>query len=1246
MDIFGNNEQRTVFKEVITRHLLGPGAKCDVFLCDEHHKEEVINQSAYDQYYTGILFPRRDAGNQVLANLEGDDVDPFASEHNLLNENEMGADADNVQEEDDDEQEEDDDAIGNQRDDFDPTWQEKYYPSFMGLIFCVENETQSVDVTFKYAKYHRMSEDEISQIKVILENPGQDYEVNKTRLNSLVEEFDKNKSYEALDAKIKDGLTLKDVLFFEDETKTIHLTQRLEKEVSNDDGARNVPLARKDIIKIYDSWKQSTGNDNAEFEYVKNKLLFLFDNIYHQRTDYEISIQIDVSEQDEDRSILRINEDIGYQRKVFTRESLDGTRRRIIKLILRNRNNWNDNWKSRSLFQVQVLVNSPNLKNYHDLIDNAIDEEHNTNEYLYRKESSFGQGVNCAVQWGGDDSSINWIKTSYLPEVFVKDFSNAINDDLVEIKETFKLRNISCWSTWDDQEIIKNLNCFVDKYEKWHETQCIKVSGEDNHQAIEPILEKQKRLVNRLRKNIDYINDNPNAFQCFKIANSAMYLQMLIARHPLFKKDRELSEFNEESFSDLNTLLQITFEDNPKLEPTYHPFQLAFLLMNVESTIVNEDDYRNEVDLIWFPTGGGKTEAYLALTALTIIARRRLEGVTGGVSVIMRYTLRLLTAQQFERATFLVCALEFLRTKADLGLGQDPISIGMWVGVSTTPNNTQELGSNSNKFGRFIQNINGLSGGNVVDKREFNNMRSKNPFPITYCPWCGCKIVTLNGDGTAILNGIYNNGRLQCMNGHCHFSGNESLPIYYVDDVIYEERPSVLFGTVDKFANLTNTNGHQLFNSKPTDDGLPPDLIIQDELHLINGPLGSMVGLFESMIELLATKNGRRPKVIASTATTRNTKHLVRQLYDRQVNIFPAQGITYDDNFFSRVDKGSKKRLHVGLIPTGHTSVMTEIYLSALLFLARIRLFMQFRNQTASEQITDDKGRLIAELDNYWSYVLFYNSLKDLGRTKSRIPQEIYDKLRALMSGFYHPSDLQYLYSRFFNRVSEFTSREDSGRIKSMLTKAESATALQGENNYVNGVDLIMASNMISVGIDIPRLNVMIFAGQPKSVSEYIQSSSRVARKHKGIVVNLLNPFRNREKSIFENYTAFHNVYYKYVEPLSATPYTAATIDRLASNLLVCYVRHKLGQRANTPINDDQMNELVQFLTDRCLSQRQKDYLRIKLESLRELWNSEVDEGHLVDYNYFNNPGKKEFKLMKSLRSIDPDCILRIQGRN
>jgi hypothetical protein len=349
-------------------------------------------------------------------------------------------------------------------------------------------------------------------------------------------------------------------------------------------------------------------------------------------------------------------------------------------------------------------------------------------------------------------------------------------------------------------------------------------------------------------------------------------------------------------------------------EPQWRPFQLAFILLNVAGLVDRTHIDRETADLLFFPTGGGKTEAYLGLAAF-VIAHRRLSnsGVLGaGVAVIMRYTLRLLTLDQLARAAGVVCALELMRTdpknvdeRERRLLGDWPIEIGLWVGSDASPNILGGRGKSdeSTAVGRV---------------RRYRNGRDKRaPAPLKACPWCGTAFTP--SSFACMANELApTNLEIRCANTGCDFSRNRPLPILTVDEPIYRRLPAFLIATVDKFAALPWVGetgaffghvdrfkdgigfygaaepgeGQPLGNSWSLD---PPDLIIQDELHLIAGPLGTVAGLYEAAIDQLASRRvGEkrvRPKIVASTATVRRAADQIEALFDRgKTSVFPPSG--------------------------------------------------------------------------------------------------------------------------------------------------------------------------------------------------------------------------------------------------------------------------------------------------------------------------------------------------------------------
>lgn len=1184
MDKLLEEGYRRVFEEQVTEKILGPGYAKDLFVCDTDACDEVLDDDPTKLYCTGVMMPT-------------DSDSSFVDESNDYGESDFEADEvlDNINENDYDDDDSGDDGV--KSDDHKQEYDERTFfkSDHIGIITCVSSDTTAIQMDVSYAKYEQLKD--ISEAKVMA---GAQYET----LKSLIFENDEVENVKNALNKENPTEPFSSYFIFDDEEKLVSIRTPLDS------------CLRSAVKKIKP--------DQPESE-AQQLLMKLLAGRFYKRRPCEIkNVQLSISGELEAREL---NADLNCFIKSFVQNG-----NRYVKVILQNklRGNENEGFYKGCLFQTTLKLTPVNgtLITYTEPVNSLDDSENNITEFSYREVVNYGKGIGCAVKW---DEAGHWIETTYMPRCEVKKFSNEIDDST--IKEICTLRNISKWSPLDNPEICDRLTEFVDGYANWCSSEQNRMQGVDRvyTNAVNDILLRQEQLLDRLRENLDFMRECSEAMECFKIANTAMLIQMVVSRDSNFEKNRGTVNDNNDIFNSIDYFKDATYLNTmPKnAEPSYRPFQLAFLLMNVKSTLVEDDPYRTRfVDLIWFPTGGGKTEAYLALTALTITARRRNStdiisdysgtrgaNYTSGVSVIMRYTLRLLTSQQFERASFLICALDFLRTKCPkFGLGENRISIGLWIGKSASPNKIEELKDANGKYKKFL-----------------DGQRENNPFPVAYCPWCGKKLMeSSKKHGYDIKK-----GRLGCLNDSCFFMEDTRLPIYYIDEVVYKERPTLLFATVDKFAQLYTEEAASLIRGEGYKS---PDLIIQDELHLISGPLGSTVALFECMVEEMASKDGHSPKIIASTATTRNTGALIKSLYgkDKEVNIFPPQGVSYKDNYFSHLENEAL-RCHIGIMPTGWTtSNDTEIRLTAVLLLSRLKLVAKILNDAGINPTSlpdvvsflrnQNDFTLIENADIFWSIVLYYNSLKDLGRSKSRVSQEVYETVRAKKMYFQIPKTLSFLYEGFDKRTKEFTSREDSSRIKDLLTAAESPVHLIDTTNQsvrVDGksLDLIFASNMISVGIDIARWNLMVMMGQPRSTAEYIQSSSRVARSHMGLVFNLINPRRNREFSLFENYTSFHAAYYKYVEPLSATPINMQMLRLpLWVNILHCYRDYLC---ANPDNKTDVIDGVMQILENRYeFDQEVKEEIAIRLSDI------------------FDNTQETE---MMSLRDIDKDCFMMIK---
>jgi hypothetical protein len=608
----------------------------------------------------------------------------------------------------------------------------------------------------------------------------------------------------------------------------------------------------------------------------------------------------------------------------------------------------------------------------------------------------------------------------------------------------------------------------------------------------------------------------------------------------------------------------------------WRPFQLAFILLNLPALCDRGHPDRNVGDLLWFPTGGGKTEAYLGLTAFALGHRRLRPPLPGynnsaGVTVLMRYTLRLLTIQQFQRATTLICACEHLRI-TERQWGGERFSIGLWVGQSATPNSYSDPQNDRGAKEALNRLANGLP----------PRQDGGNPVQLLYCPWCGERLTRrVRGlsleqpiPGTYVADDDTQRVDVICPNEECDFSSaSEGLPVHVVDEQLYHHVPSLVIATVDKFARMPfngrtqalfgrvqrycprhgfltpgdhPTSSHRATRSAraSTVDTVtnlePPDLIIQDELHLISGPLGTLVGLYETAVDLLSSVsvNGARvgPKVIASTATVRRADRQVGALFQRRLAVFPPPGIDASDSWFATETPLKKEpgRLYMGIFAPGK-SVKTALVRVYAAILSRARALLDADAQAA---------------DPYMTLVGYFNSLRELGGALRLIEDDVPSRINVL-----HRRDKETWPSRTLFEREELTSNKRAEEIPKIIDKLERRFTSEPPSAGQYPVDTIMASNMISVGVDIDRLGLMVVNGQPKTTAEYIQATSRIGRQSPGLVVTVYNWTRPRDISHYEKFRAYHGSLYRFVEATSVTPFSARARDKGLEGVFTAAVR-------------------------------------------------------------------------------------------
>ena len=697
-----------------------------------------------------------------------------------------------------------------------------------------------------------------------------------------------------------------------------------------------------------------------------------------------------------------------------------------------------------------------------------------------------------------------------------------------------------------------------------------------------------ERCLQRMEKGLECL-EKPAVLEAFKLANQAMWMQQVASKNV---KQRPLVRLQEGRgiFKAFPEEPQANVPQNPwqawsgacAVEDRYwRAFQAAFLLMSLDSfrsefsrdRDVSED--RDIVDLIWFPTGGGKTEAYLGVAAFYMFLQRLEPSSSSGLpkdrtNVFMRYTLRMLTTQQFQRAASLICAMEFLRTDVGSGkLGSNRFSLGLWVGRDASPN----------KWADAVKAV-----------KQFKDGKTEgNPLVVTECPWCRSEIGRIkDGPKKYLLAGFrdYEKNKhpsLACSDPGCHFGGqySEGLPIEVIDEALYRNPPSMFISTADKFAMLAfKPEAGALFgmgHSSKADGEIervaePPGLIIQDEFHLIAGPLGSIYGLYETVIEKLCTRyikdNPVKPKVIASTATIRGAVEQTKAIYARneeELQLFPNPGLDISDSFFGRYardEEGNLKqgRLYLGINATGYKSFLTT----------QVRAFSaaMFR---AGLMPGDTK-------DAWWSLLAFYNSLRELGGARTLFSSDI----AARMKDFAHRYSVDKEQTRYLNNVEELTSR----RSQAELVKLMDQLSLNWDNKQTP--DACLASNIIEVGVDIDRLSLMAVVGQPKSTAQYIQVSGRVGRRwweRPGLIMMMYNPNKSRDLSHFEQFQSYHQRLYEQVEPTSATPFSIETVKRAAAGIMLLWARqqYKSGCPGETfGYYESALEEARDLLVERC----------------------------------------------------------------
>lgn len=785
------------------------------------------------------------------------------------------------------------------------------------------------------------------------------------------------------------------------------------------------------------------------------------------------------------------------------------------------------------LFQCRLTITSslPLLPIYtNSFLHQDIESKIRTLLYSTVKNYAYGHG--CSVSYDEKDKGVFCVQTAFVPtETVLQMLPGKIKNK--------EILSLEYWAHVDQKESCRSLYSFISEYEEWKKEKNNEIDESSPLiEAYHELIGRIEMCISRLKSGVEALLSNDVAWDSFKLMNEAMLLQRINTKHM-------------------------------KAEDVYwYPFQLAYILQIIPDIANPYSEYRQLTDLLWFPTGGGKTEAYLGVAAFTIFFRRLSGLPDDGVAVIMRYTLRLLTIQQFERAAALICACEYLRIKHVIPGGE--ISIGLWIGSGMTPNTIDKA----------IEVLSQLK--EDKDKKIYEG----SPVQITKCPWCGSEIDIIG------YNVVDRRLNIRCEdNVSCPF--HQHLPIYVVDEDIYNRRPTLLLSTIDKFARIAWVEeAKNLFDTGNN----PPSLIIQDELHLISGSLGSLAGLYEIAVDFLCQKNGIPPKVIASTATVKNADEQIKNIYGQQMAQFPPNGITYEDTFFSHLANKDERpaRTYIGVCENGGSITDLLIRIYAVLTLMKTKLI---------KEKADPKV-----IDQYYTIVGYFNAIRDLGSTSNMLQDRMYTHIRTLINYKFKSlcDELAITQQDIPNLINEeLTSRKSAKEIKDTLENLEIQYNEYGCYSY------ILASNMLSVGIDINRLGLMTVYNQPKSNSEYIQATSRVGRQNPGLVVVMYNPMRSRDKSHYEQFGFYHKSFYQYVEATSVTPFSTKAMEKALHCVFVAMVRLSIPElSANNSASwfnskNESVQRIISFITDRIRLIHPQSYQQSKeiLEDIADSWD-------------------------------------------
>lgn len=1196
-------DAREEYIKIIKSELLGPGSEFS--LPDIEH--ELISSTPTSRYSVGILFPQ---GNQM--NQDNDETVPLPEADGSTDKEESDEDAEvqtePVQESRKHVSEFDETADENLDEEIGMSMQ--YMPSSMGITFLIKGNADIIKGKVTFATYRKALITDCA-IPYTPADP-EHYAVPSELAHKM--SFDKNMGTMKLLTQIK-AKEVRDI--FEKDTIPENEYQILKPIAYRfvdycNAGYVRVPHEISEFILDFSKGEYVDAESNRELDGTSAKI---------------VALRTKVSDDIWSVTVMLVNELEEVPAKA-----------------------------NHCIFQSRIEINTHN--NCFSFVESnpnpdihLMDEEECSLELLYRHKKIYGTGLGTSVDWDIDEQGKGRVWNDFFPIEEIPAMNFSLPKNRVITNNELSMKYLSDLNSIDKDTKISSMYNLVDLYKSWVVDLEKTASFLDTKyiSAASKNIAECRRAYERMYAGIKTLKENEAAYKAFLLANRAMFMQRvhITMQSDMAKKSADRYPEDEE-ISDW--LRNVDYHKEDDASCRWRPFQIAFLLMDINSIVYDESPERNIVDLIWFPTGGGKTEAYLGLTAFAIFYRRLTHSKeAAGTTVIMRYTLRLLAAQQFTRAATLICACEYIRQQCEkkhrkypvYSLGKEPISIGLWIGGTHIPNRNE--GKNSASY--HLEKLKNVSKHHYVRSEKERH----NKFQVLKCPWCGTKMVKDDRNNKLVGEWGYNMGSgkhfyMFCPQEDCDFTNK--LPIQIIDDELYRNPPTLLFGTVDKFAMMPWDGRIGAFFGIGSNNRAP-ELIIQDELHLISGALGTVVGIYETAVDGICGQKGVYPKIIASTATIRRAKEQCSVLYNREVVQFPAPGLDAEDSFFARestidYEKGIYGRKYIGIMPSGKTKAMTEIRMMAALM------------QKAYTMDLPDEIK-----DKFWTLTVYFNSLKDLGKASTLVDDDVKDFI-------IRTANRMFTTRRLIVRADELTSRVSTTELNETLDKLEKIEYSKKNmeaKQYASSV--LLATNMISVGIDVARLNVMLMVGQPKLTSEYIQASSRVGRSFPGLCFIQYDATKSRDRSHYERFRSYHESFYRFVEPTGATPFSKPARERALHAVLTAMIRQKEewkddkdAQKFDMDDLEKSISEIQEFVLNRIksINARSENQLKDDIEDVRsemkeffEKWQKLVEEcnqdGGKIPI-YFGRrfmvspPNSEERRLLRQYNSAGRDAAV------